>query len=254
VFENVEDRARHFVQLIQSLQPEGPYNLAGFCSGGLVAFETARQLESQGDLLGLVALVESVPLHFPGEVWAGINYYVQHYSWRAKHMLKRWYRWVTESFFDAPPNNIPRHDELFPLAVQTEETMAEVHRIEHAMRLADERYHPRPLTSRACLLVGEDDYFGKGVSSFADPRLAWRPLLSGGFDIVTSPGDHLWMLRTPRVKIFAKRLETILAESATRVSESISAGNGKTSSKPPASPVTSGAASQPKKTSTHSHG
>jgi amino acid adenylation domain-containing protein len=241
VFEDVEVRARHFVQIIQSLQPEGPYNLAGFCSGGLVAYETARLLEAQGDSLGLVALVESVPFHYPGEFLGTINYYLQHYSWRANQMARRWYRWVAESFFGASPSNIPTHDELFPLAVQTEDAMAEVHRIEEAMRLADSRYRPRPLNTRVCLLVGEDDYFGKGVGRSADPRLAWRPLLSAGFDIVAAPGDHLWMLRAPRVKVFAKRLEASLAEAATRAAESVRAGRARSASKPPVSSVESGA-------------
>jgi amino acid adenylation domain-containing protein len=248
-FEDVETRARQFVQLIQSLQPEGPYNLAGFCSGGLVAYESARLLEGQRDSLGLVALVESVPFHFPGAFLGTINYYLQHYSWRARQSAKRWYRWVVESFFGATPSNAPTHDELFPMAVQTEEALAEVHRIEEAMRLADSRYHPRPLNARVCLLVGEDDYFGKGVSLSADPRLAWRPLLSGGFDIVMAPGDHLYMLRSPRVKIFAKRLDACLAEAATRVAESVRAKSGKSSPKPPAS-AKSGAVTQTSKIST----
>jgi amino acid adenylation domain-containing protein len=252
VFEEVEIRARHFVQLIQSLQPEGPYNLAGFCSGGLVAYETARLLEGQGDTLGLVALVESVPFNFPGEFLATLDYYTQHYSWRAMHMVKRWYRWVAETFFSASPSNIPTHEELFPMAVQTDQAITEVHRIEHAMHLADSRYHPRPLNSRVCLLVGEDDYFGMGVSSSADPRLAWRRLLTGGFDVVSAPGDHLYMLRAPRVKIFAKRLEAMLAESATRVAESAGTESGKMSSQDADSAVKSGKASWRRRISTRS--
>jgi amino acid adenylation domain-containing protein len=252
VFEDVEIRARQFVQLIQSLQPEGPYNLAGFCSGGLVAFETARLLEGQGDSLGLVALVESVPFHFPGEFLSTINYHVQHYTWRAKQAAKRWYRWVAESFLGATPSNVPTHDELFPMARQTDEALAEVHRIEEAMRVADSRYHPRPLNARVCMLIGEDDYFGKGVSRSADPRLAWRPLLAGGFDIVTAPGDHLYMLRQPRVKISAKRFEACLAEAATRAAEVARARAGKGSPKPPAAPLKSGAMIQGSKISTRS--
>jgi thioesterase domain-containing protein len=160
---------------------------------------------------------------------------------------------VAESLFGATPSNAPTHDELFPMAVQTEEAVAEVHRIEEAMRRADSRYHPRPLKSRACLLIGEDDYFGKGVSRAADPRLAWRPLLSAGFDIVVTPGDHLYMLRQPRVKIFAKRLEACLAEAAARAAAVVGAGvTGKASPKPPASAVKPGGRVPTNKISTRS--
>src|SRR5262245_19773093 len=37
--EPVEDRAKNYLPLIRSVQPHGPYYLAGFCAGGLVAFE-----------------------------------------------------------------------------------------------------------------------------------------------------------------------------------------------------------------------
>jgi thioesterase domain-containing protein len=138
------------------------------------------------------------------------------------------------------------------MARQTDEALAEVHRIEEAMRVADSRYHPRPLNARVCMLIGEDDYFGKGVSRSADPRLAWRPLLAGGFDIVTAPGDHLYMLRQPRVKISAKRFEACLAEAATRAAEVARARAGKGSPKPPAAPLKSGAMIQGSKISTRS--
>ncbi len=44
----VESMARIHVAELRRQQPAGPYRLAGFCSGGLVAFEMARQLRAQG--------------------------------------------------------------------------------------------------------------------------------------------------------------------------------------------------------------
>ncbi len=42
------------------VQPEGPFVLCGYCAGGLVAFETARQLEARGHKVELVVLLDSV--------------------------------------------------------------------------------------------------------------------------------------------------------------------------------------------------
>ena len=61
----VEALARHYVEAICAVQPQGPYLLGGVCSGGLIAFEMARQLHSDGREVALVALVESYP-HSPG--------------------------------------------------------------------------------------------------------------------------------------------------------------------------------------------
>jgi hypothetical protein len=39
------------------VQPQGPYRLGGFCNGGLLAYEMARQLEQQGEAVEFLALV-----------------------------------------------------------------------------------------------------------------------------------------------------------------------------------------------------
>lgn len=40
--------AEYEVDQIRRLQPEGPYYVAGFCAGAAIAFESARQLHSDG--------------------------------------------------------------------------------------------------------------------------------------------------------------------------------------------------------------
>jgi thioesterase domain-containing protein len=44
----VEDLASYFAAEIRSFQPNGPYVIAGFCAGGAIAFELARQLLQDG--------------------------------------------------------------------------------------------------------------------------------------------------------------------------------------------------------------
>ncbi len=44
----VEDLAAYFAEQIRAFQPDGQYILAGFCAGGTVAFELARQLLQGG--------------------------------------------------------------------------------------------------------------------------------------------------------------------------------------------------------------
>jgi amino acid adenylation domain-containing protein len=54
----VEEMAIAHIQTIRTIQPEGPYLLGGFCNGGLVAYEMARQLHAQGQRIDLLALIE----------------------------------------------------------------------------------------------------------------------------------------------------------------------------------------------------
>jgi thioesterase domain-containing protein/acyl carrier protein len=51
--------ASHYVQEILTIQPDGPYYLAGYCLGGSIAYETARQLTAIGKRVELVGLIES---------------------------------------------------------------------------------------------------------------------------------------------------------------------------------------------------
>ncbi|MDF5732090.1 MAG: amino acid adenylation domain-containing protein, partial [Rhizonema sp. PD38] len=41
--DQVEEMARNYIEAIQTVQPDGPYLLAGWCFGGLVAFEMAQR-------------------------------------------------------------------------------------------------------------------------------------------------------------------------------------------------------------------
>lgn len=53
----VEEIAATHVQAIRELQSSGPYHLTGYCFGGLVAFEVARQLHAQGAEVGAVGML-----------------------------------------------------------------------------------------------------------------------------------------------------------------------------------------------------
>jgi Thioesterase domain len=47
-----------YIESMRSVQPEGPYLLGGFCGGGVIAFEMARQLRAEGQSVDLLVLVE----------------------------------------------------------------------------------------------------------------------------------------------------------------------------------------------------
>ena len=50
--------ARH-VETILGSQPHGPYHLGGFCTGGIVAFETAAQLRARGHEVATLLLLDA---------------------------------------------------------------------------------------------------------------------------------------------------------------------------------------------------
>lgn len=46
-FTSVPDMAAHYVQAIKQVNPQGPFLIAGVCTGGLIAYEMARQLREE---------------------------------------------------------------------------------------------------------------------------------------------------------------------------------------------------------------
>ncbi|MFC5833505.1 non-ribosomal peptide synthetase [Nonomuraea insulae] len=59
---SIEAMAGDYARQLRRIQPEGPYQLLGWCFGAVVAFEMARQLQRDGAEVGLLALVGPHPL------------------------------------------------------------------------------------------------------------------------------------------------------------------------------------------------
>jgi thioesterase domain-containing protein/acyl carrier protein len=57
----VEGMARNCVEMMRRQQPNGPYLIVGYSSGGLIAYETARQIEALGSKVGLLGVIDSPP-------------------------------------------------------------------------------------------------------------------------------------------------------------------------------------------------
>ncbi|WP_406641792.1 amino acid adenylation domain-containing protein [Amycolatopsis sp. WGS_07] len=59
--DSVEQVAEDYLHHIRRLQPHGPYHLLGWSYGGLLAFELAVRLESAGETVGSLSILDSYP-------------------------------------------------------------------------------------------------------------------------------------------------------------------------------------------------
>lgn len=57
----LEAIAAAHIEAIREVQPQGPYRLGGFCNGGLLAYEMARQLENGGEQVEFLGLIDPSP-------------------------------------------------------------------------------------------------------------------------------------------------------------------------------------------------
>jgi len=55
----LEDMASHYIKEMKTIQPKGPYSLAGFCFGGVMAMEVAQQLKSAGEEIAFLGMINT---------------------------------------------------------------------------------------------------------------------------------------------------------------------------------------------------
>tara|TARA_R110000850_G_scaffold42454_22_gene108962 strand:+ start:182 stop:3883 length:3702 start_codon:yes stop_codon:yes gene_type:complete len=56
---SVQEMASRYTTAMKTLQPEGPYFLAGYCVGGWIAYEMAQQLAAQGERIEMLAMIDT---------------------------------------------------------------------------------------------------------------------------------------------------------------------------------------------------
>ena len=201
----IESLAASYVDAIRSVQPHGPYLLGGWSTGGVVAFEMARQLRALNEEVALVALLDSVPpasdvsdLHDDVSILAGfaVNLGVPlHFgSLEYEEILEA----GTEAQLEWMLDQARRADALPP-----DVDVADLRR-RFAVYLGDveavKNYHPSPASIPLVLLRAADEP--------EDPNMIarWRRLSSNQLDIHDVRGDHLSMMRPPHVSIVAEIL------------------------------------------------
>ncbi len=178
--DRVEDMAALYVERILEVQPEGPFLLAGYSFGGLVAFEMARRLVAGGRAVQFLGLLDAYPDE--GFSWRGLRAGLRH--------LVR-----------TPPGR--RAEEArrlggkiaFRLGIRRGATEAAgagdaslldvVARVRRASNAARQRYRPRPAPVDAVFFRAAtrlDPFPG-------DPGAIWRPLV-GRLVVEAVAGDH----------------------------------------------------------------
>lgn len=223
-FATIEEMAAGYVADLRAHQPRGPYLLGGYCFGGVVAYEMARQLEAKGETVSLLALINCAPpnsgydqprprsLTWQFKFGRNIAYWLGCFcfTWtrRERREFVRWKLSVLRRrFTGAAPQNenglaYTDLDELLRLsdysAKQRELWQAHVR-----MLLA---YQPQSYRGGIALFRTR----GHGLFTSFDPHYGWGSLVQGGVSTRIMPGGHGNILDEPHVRVVAKALAECL--------------------------------------------
>lgn len=216
--DSVEAMAADYVEAVREAQETGPYFLAGYSAGGLVAFEMARQLTLLGETIGMVILFDSYIGSPPdsGEGNGDGEIGITRHIWSIlSRRLSRFQGMSFEEKISSVRRNfsyygarflmdmrIRRHLLLTRLGIPT----ARLRHVEDAFALAVRQYVPTPLPVNA-LLFRADKSDG---DHDPDPAMGWQRLIQGNLSLCKVPGDHFTILYEPYVRAVARELTTRL--------------------------------------------
>jgi len=179
----IEAMAAHCINSMKQVQPKGPYLLAGYCSGGTIAFEMAHQLHAQGETVELLALCDSIapgfdPMELARTTWDFLRLK------NVRLVQQRLYRFVLQN--------------LGLSRLRKFRTVTEAHYWAYLS------YRPRPCSGRVIL------FRASNTDDSLSYSLGWEKLAMAGVDICIIPCGHAAMVKEPTVRLLAKKLETYL--------------------------------------------
>lgn len=200
--DDVAAMARAYVAVIRTVQPQGPYRLAGFSFGGLAAFEMARQLEVEGErVVDLILLDSKVDKAFlpRGE---RLRLLARRLAHHARRMARMGPAQVAGYLRDrllalagrraAPPP--PAHD--IPPHLQA---------VRDGIVAATGRYSPGPYGGEVLYVRAETP-----EEIPFDAASAFRAAAPGRVTEIVAPGDHDSMIEPPHVGDLAALLSARL--------------------------------------------
>jgi acetoacetyl-CoA synthetase len=205
----VEEMAKTYIEQIRKVQPRGPYALAGFSFGGLIALEVAQQLFAAGEPTEFVCLLDT----YVQERWL---------PWFAMIGFRRDYvKRLWKTFSAMSPRERARFAATKYVAVRNKLAMRlgrvpqvppapnadpmppVLRHLRNTFRAAMNNYRPRPFDGGRIVYVRaaarEEDR--------GDPLPLWRKIARRGLTIAEVPGDHGGVIEEPGVYAAAAALD-----------------------------------------------
>jgi len=177
---SARELAANYVDHLRVVQPRGPYCLGGYSAGAVMALEIAIQLRAQGEVVGLVALLDPLFVRYTR---------FEHLSY---HALQRVCRLVEKILAKKPRV-------LQILAAMFEDEGLDIHLAALAGYKPDHYsgdivfYQARWALGRSPLLVRQ-----------------WKWFTKARLKVEKVPGDHHTFIRPPHVRELARRLRSEL--------------------------------------------
>jgi amino acid adenylation domain-containing protein len=199
----LEDLAARYAKEIRLAEPEGPYLLSGFCFGGLVAFEVARQLAEDGAEVALLVLVEC-PRPAARQPVENLRHWGRRavYHIRAAARLGPRHLWRRAGVAVRDERQRLRLRALERCVTQGRPLPEDLRRLDVANGVAATEYVPRPYAGRTLLLGSAEPQ----AARYPAPLMGWDGLLAGEVETHLISDNLTGLLAEPTVRETARLL------------------------------------------------
>jgi thioesterase domain-containing protein len=230
----LEEIAAEYVALIRRAQPTGPYQLIGWCVGGVLAFEVARQLGEQQQTVAFLGLIDAWA---PGnrQRMSRLGGWLADHSYRLQLVLADWrktragqqglgtflrHRVIVKHLLRAIGGSAP---DVAQVRFEDRHSSNEIYDrwLDGYLDEAAARYAPRACKEKMTLLCSSHEPRGW----FLDPLLGWGPFVPAGINAAVLDGDHFTVFQGNGLTQMAKTITAALA--AQPVTEPVESEKGR---------------------------
>jgi len=210
--DNIEDIAAHYIAAIMEQNPSGPYALAGYSFGGIIAFEMARQLEALGKEVKMLAMFDTYAYRSPHYDAPIVKLYK-----RGRFFIKRVLYTFTFSNgvkyqIKERSTNIKRRfvRMWWNFKYGKNQTQAGIfgysNKVDVMNEYAEKHYQLKPYDIAIEVFRAENRTFYMDDFEY----LGWKPYALKGVNIHPIPGEHNTIFKAPNDKAFAGILQKCL--------------------------------------------
>ncbi len=202
-FPTVEQLAVTFVRELRRVQPHGPYQLCGYSTFGLVAYEMARLLLSQGENVSFLALFDIWHPRFYQSLT--LKELVRYRIVRVADRLKKYRNILIDGgvhdFRDRALEFVNRKSKSIAWRTTRSFFLRASHPVPKAMQVIESidthrAYIPKPYPKRFVVIRTQDLI----ERAFNDQTVGWHVCATEGIDVHFVRGDHGTMMNKPYVR------------------------------------------------------
>jgi len=222
----IDEMAQLYIKELRAVQPCGPYMIGGRSFGGVVAFEMACQLHSEGEEVSLLALFDTYPVGhhklLPAEDKRNSRFYRlskrfethTHNLSQLGFKRKLGYLWNKIRYLPAKTKD-QVWGSIFKLYREGARPIPRLLRnIEQLNREAARNYVPRVYSGKVTLFLASSD-----LTASYDLKEGWEALVGDRLEVHEFEGDHINIIKEPFVAQVAAELNACIDRAQTTSAE-----------------------------------